>query len=107
MRAKAGTSPMVTLATAHPAKFPEAVEKAKMLGLPTIGPKTINGSYVTFAKAMFAWAVGEAGTIASTPTRSSGTLLSVPRPLSTTPPCRRLVSISARAWHEKAEMLKC
>lgn len=38
---------------------PEAVEKAKKLGLPTIGPKTINGSYVTFAKAMFAWAVGE------------------------------------------------
>jgi threonine synthase len=28
LRAKAGTSPMVTLATAHPAKFPEAVEKA-------------------------------------------------------------------------------
>jgi len=28
LRAKAGTSAMVTLATAHPAKFPEAVEKA-------------------------------------------------------------------------------
>jgi hypothetical protein len=38
---------------------PEAVEKAKKLGLPTISPKTINASYVTFAKAMFAWAVGE------------------------------------------------
>jgi threonine synthase len=28
LHAKAGNSPMVTLATAHPAKFPEAVEKA-------------------------------------------------------------------------------
>ncbi len=28
LRSKAGTSPMVTLATAHPAKFPETVEKA-------------------------------------------------------------------------------
>jgi integrase len=38
---------------------PEAVEKGRKLGLPTIGPKTINGSYVTFVKAMFQWAVGE------------------------------------------------
>jgi threonine synthase len=28
LRAKPSTSPMVTLATAHPAKFPDAVEKA-------------------------------------------------------------------------------
>jgi integrase len=38
---------------------PQAVEKARALGLPTIGPKTINGSYVTFVKAMFKWAVTE------------------------------------------------
>jgi len=36
---------------------PQAVEHARKAGLPTIGPKTINGSYVTFAKAMFEWAV--------------------------------------------------
>jgi len=38
---------------------PQAVAHARKAGLPTIGPKTINGSYITFAKAMFAWAVGE------------------------------------------------
>ncbi|NJB98032.1 hypothetical protein CA233_12590 [Sphingomonas sp. ABOLD] len=38
---------------------PQAVAKARALGLPTIGPKTINGSYVTFVKAMFKWAVTE------------------------------------------------
>lgn len=38
---------------------PQAVEKGRELGLSTIGPKTINGSYVTFARAMFQWAVGE------------------------------------------------
>jgi integrase len=36
---------------------PDAVETGRRLGLPTIGPKTINTGYLVHIKAMFAWAV--------------------------------------------------
>lgn len=36
---------------------PEAVEAGRRLGLPIIGPKTINTGYLVHIKAMFAWAV--------------------------------------------------
>ncbi|WP_439533221.1 site-specific integrase [Polymorphobacter sp.] len=36
---------------------PEAVEAGRRLGLPVIGPKTINTGYLVHIKAMFAWAV--------------------------------------------------
>jgi len=38
---------------------PEAVERGKELGLPTIGPKTVNGSYMAHISAAFGWAVDE------------------------------------------------
>lgn len=38
---------------------PEAVEKGKHLGLPTISAKTINGTYLSGIKAMFEWAEAE------------------------------------------------
>jgi hypothetical protein len=38
---------------------PAAVQKAKQLGLPTVGPKTINGSYMGFLSSVFGWAVKE------------------------------------------------
>lgn len=36
---------------------PEAVEAGRRLGLPVIGPKTINTGYLVHIKAMFAWAM--------------------------------------------------
>jgi integrase len=36
---------------------PEAVEAGRRLGLPVIGPKTINTGYLVHIKAMFAWGV--------------------------------------------------
>lgn len=39
--------------------MPQAVEKAKALKLPTLAPKSINGSYLTFLKSIFRWAVAE------------------------------------------------
>jgi len=38
---------------------PEAVRRGKEMGLPTIGPKTVNGSYMAHISAAFGWAVNE------------------------------------------------
>jgi integrase len=38
---------------------PDAVKKGATLGLPTIGPKTINGSYMALLVSTFGWAVKE------------------------------------------------
>ncbi|MDK8214635.1 site-specific integrase [Sphingomonas sp. UMB7805-LC452B] len=38
---------------------PQAVERAARDGLPVIGPKTVNGSYMAFLSAAFGWAVKE------------------------------------------------
>lgn len=40
-------------------RVPEAVERGKELGLPTIGPKTVNGSYMAHISAAFGWAEDE------------------------------------------------
>jgi integrase len=39
--------------------IPEAVERGRALGLPTIGPKTVNASYMGHIAAAFAWAEAE------------------------------------------------
>lgn len=38
---------------------PKAVEQAAKAGLPLIGPKTVNGSYMAFLSSLFGWAVKE------------------------------------------------
>ena len=38
---------------------PEAVERGRELGLPTIGPKTVNGSYMAHISSAFGWAENE------------------------------------------------
>jgi len=48
---------------------PQAIKAAKRLGLPTIGPRTINDGYMTRISSMFAWAVDEQW-IASNPFRN-------------------------------------
>jgi integrase len=40
-------------------KIPEAVEKGRSLGLPTIAPKTVNAVYMGLLKTIFTWAVRE------------------------------------------------
>ena len=37
----------------------DAIEKGRNLGLPTVSPKTINGSYMSFISSIFSWAVRE------------------------------------------------
>ncbi len=37
----------------------DAIKKGELLGLPTIAPKTINGSYMGFISSIFGWAVRE------------------------------------------------
>lgn len=37
----------------------DAIKKAELLGLPTIAPKTINGSYMGYISSIFGWAVRE------------------------------------------------
>ena len=50
-----------------------AIEEAERLGLPRIGPKTINDSYLGHLKALFAWAVREQWMTASPVVRLSVT----------------------------------
>ena len=51
----------------------DAIKKGELLGLPTIAPKTINGSYMGYISSIFGWAVREQWMVANPVERLSVT----------------------------------